>query len=153
MIKVSDEIAGKNIPLEQKVSEQLKLLQEMHPDFDKCQNSTISILAGNILNHPEMNFEKLVVNRVYNKNDERKTPSVYVYCDIGNEQNVFYVAEPGTGEFIKLSKQNFIENYECYEKDLEKTEGIRPWEKGALDIEKDLNQSSGMVADKEGDER
>lgn len=153
MVKVSDEIAGKNIPLEQKVSEQLKLLQEMHPDFDKCQDSTISILAGNILDHPEMNFEKLVVNRVYNKRDKNKTPSVYVYCDIGNEQNVFFVAEPGKGEFIKLYKQNFIDNYECYEADMKKAKGIRPWEKGALDIEKDLNQSSGNVADRKEDER
>ena len=153
MMKVSDEIARKNIPTEQKLSEQLKLLQEMHPDFDKCQNSTISILAGNILNHPEINYERLVVNRVYNKNDKNKTASVYVYCDIGNEQNVFFVAEPGTGEFIKINKENFIENYECYEEDMKKTKGIRPWEKGAKDIEKDLNQSSGKVANKEGDER
>ena len=153
MMKVSDEIARKDVPLEQKLSEQLKLLQEMHPDFYKCQDSTISILAGNILDHPEMDFEKIVVNRVYNRNDENKKPLVYIYCEMENEKNVFYVAEPAIGEFIKLNKQNFIENYECYEEDMKKTQGLRPWEKGAIDVEKDLNQTSGKVADKEEGER
>ena len=72
------------------------------------------------------------------------------------KKNIFILGSKGYAKsygYFETFVNNFIDNYECYEADMKKAKGIRPWEKGALDIEKDLNQSSGNVADKEGEER
>lgn len=93
---------------------------------------------------------------MYNKSDERKTPSVYVYCNLEDSDEVFFVAEPGNGAFVRMSKEEFVQNYDCYDMDIEKSDGVRPWEKNAKEIEEDLNKSSGkVVADEtqEGDDR
>lgn len=156
MMEKSNEIAAKNISLEQKTKEQLELLREMHPDFYKCQNSTISILARNILKHDEMNYRKLVVNRVYDRTDKDKRPLLYVYCKMKEEKEQFYVADPTSKSFVKMDLESFIEKYECYEKDMDKAGGIRPWEKGAKQVEEDLAKSSGKIVSQEktdGDER
>ena len=145
MMDKSDEIAASELSAEDKIAKQLELLSTTHPEFASCQNSTISILSGNILNHPEMKFEKLVVNRVYNRNDKDKTPSVYVYYKDGEETEGFFVAEPGSKSFSQMSKESFIETYECYEQDMKLTEGLRPWEKGAKEVEQDLTRSSGTA--------
>ena len=155
MMKESDEIAKKSITLEQKTAEQLELLQRMHPDFCKCQNSTMAILSGNILNHPEMNYRRLVVNRVYKKDDIEKKPVVYVYYEFEDEE-CFFVADPSDGFFSKIDKKSFIDKYECYMQDLNKMKGQRPWEKGAIEEVQDLTRSSGTIESQEkvqGDER
>lgn len=157
MMSESDRIAVQDIPIDEKITKQLDLLTNYHPDFSMCQNSTISIIAGNILKHPEMSFKKLVVNRVYNRRDENKTPAVFVYYNAGKEKERFFVAEPGSKSFSYKNKDDFIIEYECYEKDMEKTDGLRPWEAGAKEVKKDLNRSSGKVVaekgEKEGYER
>jgi len=153
LIEQSDKIANKNISLEQKFEEQLSLLQKVNPNFDTCQNSTVLILSDILLNHPEMNFKRIVINRVYNKNDKKKTPAIYIYCDLDDEKNIFFVSEPGSGTFSKMNKEDFIKCYDCYEYDLKEAKGIRPWEKGAIDIEKDINNSSVIATEREGDEK
>ena len=65
---------------------------------------------------------------------------------------MFFVAEPGSGTFIRMSKEEFVQNYDCYEMDIEKNNGIRPWEKNSKEIEIDLNQSSGKVVANETQE-
>lgn len=155
MMKESDKIAKKNITLEQKTEEQLDLLQRMHPDFYKCQNSTMTVLSGNLLNHPEMNYKRLVVKRVYNRYDIEKRPVVYVYYEFEDEE-CFFVAEPSDGFFSKMDKKSFTDKYECYKQDLDKMKGQRPWEKGAIDELQDLTRSSGKIESQEkeqGDER
>lgn len=145
MMDESNRIAKLELLLEQKIEKQLELLRKINPNFDKCQESTMGVLSSILLEHPEMEFERSVINRVYNKRDKRKTPSVYVYCNLGGGNEVFFVAEPGNGVFVKMSKEKFVEKYDCYEKDIEKIGGVRPWEKNAEEIEEDLNQSSGTV--------
>lgn len=155
LMSKSDEIAKKDIPLEQKTQEQLSLLATTHPDFYKCQNSTISILAGNILNHPEMNYQSLIVNRVYDRNDDKKTPLVYVYCQMEDGNRVFFVTDTETQDFKKMDIESFAERYECYEMDLQKNNGLRPWET-EIQREEDLARSSGKIKpskSKEEDER
>lgn len=156
MSEESDKIAKRDLSLEQKIEKQLELLRKINPAFDKCQNSTMGILSSILLNHPEMEFDRCVINRVYNKSDERKTPSVYVYCNLEGGNEVFFVAEPGNGAFVRMSKEEFCQNYDCYEMDIEKLDGVRPWEKNAKEIEEDLNKSSGKVVANEtqgGDDR
>lgn len=147
LMEQSDELAKKNISLEQKLEEQLSLLQKVNPNFATCQNSTISILSDILLDHPEMSFKRVVINRVYNKNDKNKTPAIYIYCDLGDEKDIFFVSEPGSGAFSKMNKDDFIKCYECYDYDLKKAKGIRPWEKRAIDTEKNLNNSSRIATE------
>ena len=35
-----------------------------------------------------MNFKRIVINRVYNKNDKKKTPAIYIYCDLDDEKKL-----------------------------------------------------------------
>lgn len=155
MMNESNEIAKKSITLEQKTAEQLELLQRMHPDFYKCQNSTMAILSGNILNHPEMNYRRLVVNRVYNREDLEKRPVVYVYYEFEDEE-CFFVADPSEGAFSKMDKKSFVDKYECYMQDLNKMKGHRPWEKENTEETQDLTRSPGKLESQEnvqGNER
>lgn len=161
IMEISDEIAKKDISLEEKMQEQFALLTKYHPEFSTCQNSTISILAGNFLLHDEMKPKKLIVDRVFNLEDKNKRPAVYVYFNDKKEGEKFFVAEEGAESFSEaMSKEEFTKKYECYEYDLRKTEGKRPWERGAKEVEQDLTRSSGSASEdlenpnnKKGDER
>ena len=63
---------------------------------------------------------------------------------------------------IGIPESEFVQRFECYDMDLEKSNGVRPWEesKEKEQEEVDLSRSSGMVAANksldsysEGDER
>lgn len=44
----------------------------------------------------------------------------------------FYFADSKTGQFIELRQREFEERFECYQMDLEKNGGQRPWEEPGL---------------------
>ena len=67
-----------------------------------------------------MKFNKCVVNRVYNRNDELKRPILYVYIDSNEFGKKFYFADKDEGRMLETSPEEFINQFECYEKDLEK---------------------------------
>ena len=152
MMKKSDEIAKSNIKLEEKLKQELDIVKEFHPDFATCQNSSISIIAGNILNHKEMEFDKIVANRVYKRDDKDKKSVMYIWAVMGNKE-AFYVADPDLSEFIPMDRQDFVDKYECYQNDLDKSRGIRPWDSLQKEKEEDLNRSSGKVLASQGIEQ
>ena len=82
-----------------------------------------------------MNYKKLIINRVYNKNDDKKRPLVYLWFNLDDEKELFYIAE--NGDFTQMSREDFVNNYECYKNDLLKTNGIRPWENKNKTIQTD----------------
>ena len=128
-------IGCENLPLEQKIDNLLNYFKEKFPDFDKTQHGTISILSNIVLNHTLMNYKKLIINRVYNKNDDKKRPLVYLWFNLDDEKELFYIAE--NGDFTQMSREDFVNNYECYKNDLLKTNGIRPWENKNKTIQTD----------------
>ena len=131
----------------------LKLLQEMYPDFAHSINETTSMLYG-LLDNENFNYEKCVIKRVYKRSDKEKMANLYVYADFGEDGKVFYVADRETGEFVELEQRDFEEQYECYQMDLDRSGGIRPWESVEKTVEiKNLTQSSGKVVACEGEER
>ena len=80
--------------------------------------------------------------------------NLYVYADFGEDRKVFYVADRETGKFVELEQRDFEEQYECYQMDLDRSGGIRPWESVEKTVEiKNLTQSSGKVVACEGEER
>jgi hypothetical protein len=135
------------------IEKKLSILKEHCPEFATCQNSTMTAL-GLLINEENLNFNKCVVNRVYNRADEEKKPVVYMYVDLPNIGKKFYYADGERNQFVKISRKGFEERFECYEKDMQKQNGNRPWEavktKGKIE---DLNRSSGRIVADEGSER
>lgn len=143
----------KNDPLKN-LEEQFLLLKKVCPEFASCQNSTMSILYDLILDNEFLKYDKCEVNRVYNKSDKDKRPITFVYINFEELGEKFYYADKEKGEFIYISKEEFLEQFECYKADLEKSNGIRPWEQ-PRDTKKqiDLASSSGTVAVQKEEER
>lgn len=126
---------------------QLQFLEKYYPDFAECQNSTIAVLSQILLNHQNLNFNQCVVNRVYNRDDEEKKPTFYAYIDYPNEiGKKFFVANKVEGRFDEYSLEEFEKQFECYEMDLKRGNGVRPWQKESRENENiDLSRSSGKV--------
>ena len=80
--KKIDEICA-NSP-EKNIESQFKLLQKVCHEFAKCQNSTMQMLRTISFNNPNLKFKKCVIDRVYEKDDESKTPVMFVYFESSN---------------------------------------------------------------------
>lgn len=103
------------------ISEQFLLLSQICPEFATCQNSTIFALKDIILNNENFNFDKCVVDRVYDKSDKKKRPILFVYIDLVELGKRFYFADKELGQFVQLSQDEFTNKFECYETDLKKS--------------------------------
>lgn len=154
LMEKSKKIDEQNLPADESIKKQLSLLQEYCPEFATCQNSTSKILQGVLLKQENLEFNKCVVNRVYEKKDSEKVPVLYVYADLPEEGGKFYFADKQMGQFVELSQKEFEEKFECYEKDMEKTGGHRLWEQiEELEYVEDLSRSSGEIRAQEGVDR
>lgn len=81
-----------------------------------------------ILDFDKLKANRCVANRVYDKTDKDKNAVVYVYLDSKVSGKSFFFADKNKGQFVQLPQEEFINRFECYEKDLENLGGIRPWE-------------------------
>ena len=129
---------------EENIRQQFSLLAETCPEFATCQNSTISILSENLLNSSYLKFNKCVVNRVYDKDDDLKKPIVYVYIDLGKIGKKFYIADKSQGKMVEYSQKDFEQQFEIYKSDLQLLGGNKPWESSKEVIE-NLSKSSGKI--------
>lgn len=146
LIELSKKIDDLELPVYESLKQQLTLLQNYQPDFATCQHPTQAILQGVILNNKNLKFNKCIVDRVYDRNDENKEPVIYIYIDVPNEEKKLYYIDRSINEFIESDQNTFIEKFEFYEMDLEKNNGLRPWEiKEIENIEEDLTRSSGKI--------
>lgn len=154
LVKRSESIDELEISQEEKIQKQFELLAEYCPEFAICQNSTSSILEAIILDQPSFNFNRCVINRVYEREDKDKRPVLYVYIDSPEMGKKFYYADKEQGKFFELSQKEFEEKFECYEQDMKSNNGHRHWE-DEKDIEEveDLSRSSGKVVSGEGEDR
>ena len=121
--KTLDELYANNP--DKNISEQFLLLKQTCPEFATCQNSSMTILSSVLLNNENLNFNKCVVNRVYSRIDKEKRPITYVYIDSNELGKRFYYANKDEGQFIKLSPEEFTQQFECYKQDLEKSNRIK----------------------------
>lgn len=147
---------------EQDIQQQFELLSRVCPEFATCQNSSTRIIADDLLYDENLQFDRLVVKKVFDKQDKEKRPVMYVYVESEELGRRFYYADKDKGQMVELPEEEFIKRFECYDMDLEKSNGVRPWEesKEKEQEEVDLSRSSGMVAANksldsysEGDER
>lgn len=139
----------KNQPI-QNINAQFLLLYKACPEFTKCQNSTMSILNEVLLNSDNLLFNKCAVHRVYDRKDKKKEPVLYVYIDLKDIGEKFYFADKNVGQFVELPKDQFVERFECYQTDLDESEGLRPWEfEEQIERNIDLSRSSGTITKSE----
>ena len=110
------------------VEEKLKLLKEYYPNFSSSISSTMDILNGTVIKPEELNLNRCIINRVYQKDDENRETKMYIYAKSEKDEEVFYVVGENDQDFTKMCKEDFIEKYECYENDLDAKDGKRPWE-------------------------
>lgn len=139
---------------EQNINKQFLLLSKTCPEFATCQNSSMSILSSVLLNNKNLKFDKCVVNRVYDKSDKEKHPILFVYISSNEIGEKFYFADKHSGQFVEMTHNEFINQFDSYDTDLSKANGIRPWEvpqNHKADI--DLSKNSGKVITEEGEER
>ena len=118
---LTEEIGRKyaNDPAEN-IRNQFLALKKVCPNFMTCKNETMNILCSIILCDENIKFNRGVVKRVYDRSDERKTPTMYVYLDSNELGKKFYVPNKD-GNFIEMNQEDFTKKFECYEKDLEKS--------------------------------
>lgn len=112
----------------QNISSQFLLLSRVYPEFAIFQNSSMSILSDLLLNNRNLRFNRCVVNRVYEKNDREKKPIMYVYVDLGKLGKIFAYGDKKQCRMVQLTQEEFVKRFECYQMDLKKSKGIRPWE-------------------------
>ena len=66
----------------------------------------------------------------------------------------FYFADKTQAQFLELPPEEFISRFECYDMDLKRNNGIRPWEISEQEkVDIDLSQSSGKVVATKGEDR
>ena len=104
---------------EKNISKQFLLLRKICPEFATCQNSSMSILSDVLLSNENLEFNKCVVNRVYDRADNEKRPILFVYIDSNELGQKFYFAS-NDGEILELPQEEFIKKFDCYEEDLKK---------------------------------
>lgn len=146
LIDKSQKIDSLNLAPEKSIEMQLQLLSRYYPQFATCQNSTLTILQGISLGQDNLRLEKCVASRVYERRDDKKQPIIYVYAVLPTMVKKFYFANKQLGEFEGLSPEQFVSRFECYDMDIEKQGGVRPWETDSREnVESDLSRSSGKI--------
>ena len=138
---------------EANIDAQLLMLSQICPEFTTCQNSSMRILTDVLLSNENLKFKRCIVNRVYDKSDKEKTPLIYVFTESEEFGRDFYYADKDIGKFIQLTEIEFTQKFECYEEDLKRSKGIRPWDTQEQTEEIDLSKSSGKLVVEEGEER
>ena len=90
-----------------------------------------------------INNTKVIPARLYGykKEDESKTPVMFVYFDSKEFGRKFYYADKAQGQFIEMPTKEFEKRFECYDKDLEKNHGHKLWE------EEEKNQNTNLQED------
>lgn len=146
LIEVSKSIDNENYTSQESIKKQLEMFQEMYPDFATCQNSSIAILQAIVLNNKNLKFDNCVIDRVYGKSDESKQPTLYVYTTLDDGTEIVYYADKEKSELINIEPEMFKDKFECYEMDISRNKGKRPWEvEKEKIVEVDLTRSSGTI--------
>lgn len=139
-----DKIQNCEVVGKQGINKRFEMLKEYYPDFAKYNHATADILSGLVLRINNIDTNKCIVNRVYEKEDKTKTPILYVYADLEKDGKEFYYVDKEKGEFIQLAQEEFEKRFECYEYDMEENKYQRPWQENIREIPKLENQKKNI---------
>lgn len=118
MLEESERIDALKLDSKTSVKKQLELLEKTYPDFATCKNSTDAILKGALLAGENLQYDRMIINRVFAKNDEAKKAVQYVYMELPGKEKVFFWADAKENKFQEASASEFEEKFMCYESDL-----------------------------------
>ncbi len=104
-----------------------KITSEICPTFTKAPYESMEFLSSALLGSQNENIRRVVINRVYDKNDKSKSPVLYTYADMGELGESFFVADKEKGSMVAISREEFEKKFDCYDFDLQARNGIRPW--------------------------
>ena len=139
--------------MEENIKQQFILLSQICPEFAQCQNSSMDIISNILLDHENLKFNRCVVKRVYKKADKEKRPVIFVYIDSNEIGKKFYFADKNIGQFVELPEKEFIEQFECYEEDIKRNNGLKLWENRDQNEKTEKIGNSINTFDEEGVER
>ena len=109
------------------VEQKLLGLSKYYTEFANSPKETTKILRSIITYGKKLDFNKCVIDRVYEREDTNKSPVLYVHIDLPESGKHFYVADKGTKSFVRMSEEEFEAKFECYEMDIQKSHGNKPW--------------------------
>lgn len=109
------------------IEQKLSVLANYYTEFASSPKETTKILRSIIACGKKLDFNKCVIDRVYEREDTNKSPVLYLYIDLPENGKHFYVADKGTKSFISMSEEEFEAKFECYEMDIQKLHGNKPW--------------------------
>ena len=103
-----------------KIEAQLSYLSKKYPNLAKAPNETADLLTATVINKENMQADRSVVKKVYDKADKSKEPVLFIYTSSDEFGEIFYYANKEKAEFTKLSKEEFVNKFECYQMDIDK---------------------------------
>ena len=127
------------------IEQKLLALSKYYTEFASSPKETTKILKSLIRSGKNLDFNRCVIDRVYEREDTNKRPVLYVYIDLPENGKHFYVADKGSKNFVRMSEQEFEAKFECYKMDIQKSHGNKPW-KGTRKVVSERNVSG--VAEK-----
>ena len=136
----------------QNIIEQFALLKRVCPEFAMCQMSSIDILQLVLLKNKNLTFNNTIVNRVYDKRDESKSPILFVYIDSDAFGKKGFLADKSNGQFVEITEEEFKKEYACYEEDLINDSNLMPWPKEDSKAKSDIMLDSTVPKSGEGGE-
>ena len=119
---------NKKLPIKEKLEKCLSVLSENFPEFAESVQESILALEF-FLNSEIIDYGQYKIGIVYEREDKEKKANMFFYADLEEEGELFYYADKESKSFLQLTRQEFEEKFECYEKDLEENNGIRMWDK------------------------
>ena len=106
------------------IKRQFLLLKKYCPEFASCQNSTIKILSEILLNNQNLDFDRCVISRVYDKKDTEKKPVLFIFIESSELGRQFYYVDKVKSQFIELPESEFLQQFDCYQMDIAKNNRI-----------------------------
>lgn len=149
-----DNIDKSSNGIKEQLTKRMEALKDYCPDFAKFTNSTIKIMHALVLrNTDNFDYERCIVSRVYDKQDEEKKPVLFTYLDFGKSGKVFYYADKEKNSMIPLTVEQFENRFECYEKDKELYNNKNMWKSSkTVNISKEKDTGDLNLDDNEKDD-
>lgn len=120
MIDNSQKINDLKLDTKTSIQKQFELLEKMTPDFATCLCSTETMLKGVLLAGDNLEYDRMIIDRVYAKDDKGKRPVQYVYTELADSEKVFFYVDSEQNKFKEMSVKEFEEKFACYENDMKK---------------------------------
>ena len=150
-----DEIDKSSNSIKEQLSRRMTALKNYCPDYIQAMESTTKIMQAIVLESSDkFNYERCIVSRVYDKQDENKEPVFFAYLNFGESGEVFYYGDKEKNSMIPLTPEQFEKRFECYDMDKEKFDNKNMWKtEKTVKISKEKSSGDISIGQKDGNNR